>query len=89
MVRQDAVDPGGWQNVPKSKLIVPVDTHMHRICLLLGFTARKQANLRTAMEITDGFRAMALEDPVKYDFSLTRLGIRRDTDLDAFFARTK
>jgi uncharacterized protein (TIGR02757 family) len=84
MVRQDAVDPGGWQNVPQSKLIVPVDTHMHRISLLLGFTARKQANLRTAMEITDGFRAMAQEDPVKYDFSLTRLGIRRDTDLEAF-----
>jgi uncharacterized protein (TIGR02757 family) len=81
MVRQDEVDPGGWDNVPQSKLIVPVDTHMHRIGLRLGLTARKQANLATALEITDGFRAWAPEDPVRYDFSLTRLGIRRDANL--------
>jgi uncharacterized protein (TIGR02757 family) len=81
MVRQDGVDPGGWDNVPQSKLIVPVDTHMHRICLRLGLTTRKQANMATALEITEGFRALAPDDPVRYDFSLTRLGIRRDADL--------
>ena len=81
MVRQDEVDPGGWDNVPQSKLIVPVDTHMHRICLHLGLTTRKQANMATALEITEGFRALAPDDPVRYDFSLTRLGIRRDADL--------
>ena len=26
------------------------------------------------------------EDPVKYDFALTRLGIRDDTDMDSFLA---
>ena len=83
MVRRDEVDPGGWENVPASKLIVPVDTHMHRICLLLGLTTRKQADMRTALEITDAFRAMAPEDPVRYDFSLTRLGIRGDADVAA------
>ncbi len=81
MVRQDGVDPGGWENVPQSKLIVPVDTHMHRICLHLGLTRRKQANMATAVEITEGFRALAPDDPVRYDFSLTRLGIRRDAEL--------
>jgi len=84
MVRQDDVDPGGWQNVPPSKLIVPVDIHMHRICLCLGLTARKQANQATALEITEGFRAVAPGDPVKYDFALTRLGIRNDCDMGAF-----
>jgi uncharacterized protein (TIGR02757 family) len=84
MVRRDDVDPGGWENVPASKLIVPVDTHMHRICLYLGLTTRKQANMTTALEITEGFRALTPEDPVKYDFSLTRLGIRQDTNLAAF-----
>ena len=48
MVRSDEVDPGGWEDVPVSKLIVPVDTHMHRICKLLGFTARNQAHMGTA-----------------------------------------
>lgn len=84
MVRQDDVDPGGWHNVPPSTLIVPVDVHMHRICLCLGLTARKQANQATALEITEGFRAVAPRDPVKYDFALTRLGIRDDCDMGAF-----
>jgi uncharacterized protein (TIGR02757 family) len=84
MVRQDDVDPGGWSNVPVSKLIVPLDTHMYRICFLLNCTRRKQADMHTAIQITDSFRTIAPEDPVRYDFALTRLGIRSDTDLDAF-----
>lgn len=84
MVRQDNVDPGGWTGVAASKLVIPLDTHMHRICLELGLTERKQANLRTALEITDGFRAFAPEDPVRYDFALTRLGIRDDISLKDF-----
>lgn len=84
MVRKDAVDPGGWQGVPPSKLIVPVDLHMHRIGIALGITNRKQANLKTALEITAAFREIVPEDPVKYDFVLTRLGIRDDTDMEGF-----
>jgi uncharacterized protein (TIGR02757 family) len=84
MVRSDEVDPGGWENVPVSKLIVPVDTHMHKICHLLGLTARKHADMGTAVEITTAFRTIAPADPVRYDFSLTRLGIRKDADLAAF-----
>lgn len=80
MVRRDAVDPGGWDNVPCSKLIVPLDVHMHRISQQLGLTARRQANLRTACEITEAFREIEPEDPVRYDFVLTRLGIRDDLD---------
>lgn len=75
MVRKDAVDPGGWKTVPPSKLIVPLDTHMHRLARELGFTKRKQANLRTALEITEAFRKIEPGDPVKYDFALTRFGI--------------
>ena len=84
MVRSDEVDPGGWENVPASKLIVPVDTHMHKICHLLGLTARKHADMGTATEITKAFRSIAPADPVRYDFSLTRLGIRKDADMAAF-----
>jgi uncharacterized protein (TIGR02757 family) len=82
MVRHDQVDPGGWDSVPASKLIVPVDVHMHRISLRLGLTARKQANLKTACEITAAFRAIVPHDPVRYDFALTRLGIRKDLTID-------
>ena len=84
MVRRDEVDPGVWRSVPASKLIVPLDTHMHRICRLLNLTKRRQADLRTAIDITHTFRTIAPEDPVRYDFALTRLGIRGDTDLVGF-----
>jgi uncharacterized protein (TIGR02757 family) len=84
MVRLDAVDPGGWEDVPASKLIVPLDRHMHRISLRLGLTTRRQADLRAACEITSAFRAIDPDDPVRYDFCLTRLGIRDDADPEGF-----
>ncbi|MBI4556779.1 MAG: TIGR02757 family protein [Candidatus Hydrogenedentes bacterium] len=75
MVRHDAVDPGGWVDLSAEKLVVPLDTHLFRIARQLGFTDRKQANLRTALEVTEAFRRICPEDPVKYDFVLTRFGI--------------
>jgi uncharacterized protein (TIGR02757 family) len=83
MVRKDSVDPGGWEGVPPSGLIVPLDTHMHKISLKLGFTAKKQADMRTAVEITSAFKQLVPDDPVKYDFVLTRLGIRNDMAMDS------
>jgi uncharacterized protein (TIGR02757 family) len=80
MVRKDAVDPGGWNDIPKESLIVPLDVHMFRIGRELGFTSRKQANMKAALEITEGFRAVVPEDPVRYDFVLTRPGIRGDME---------
>lgn len=80
MVRQDAVDPGGWTRVPPAKLIVPVDVHMHRIARKLGLTRRNTADIQTALEITRAFQKCCPQDPVKYDFCLTRFGIRDDMD---------
>jgi uncharacterized protein (TIGR02757 family) len=78
LVRKDGVDPGGWDFVPPSMLVVPLDIHMYRAGRALGFTSRKSSDLRTALEITRGFREIEPEDPAKYDFALTRLGIRKD-----------
>ncbi len=77
MVRSDNVDPGCWEGIPPSKLIIPLDTHMHKTALKLGLTSRKQADMGTALEITEAFRKIEPEDPVKYDFCLTRLGINK------------
>jgi uncharacterized protein (TIGR02757 family) len=85
MVRCDDVDPGGWEGVSPSQLIVPLDTHMYRIAMTLGLTERKQADLRTAVEITEAFRKVSPRDPVRYDFVLTRFGIRKDLDQTALF----
>jgi hypothetical protein len=51
---------------------------LHRISLALNLTKTKQANIVAALEITSGFKKIVPDDPVKYDFVLTRLGIRDD-----------
>lgn len=89
MVRKDRVDPGGWAGIPLSKLIIPLDTHMHRLSLFLNLTKRKQANMYAALEITSGFKKIVPEDPLKYDFALTRFGIRNDMDIDDFIDQVK
>lgn len=78
MVRSDAVDPGGWHGLCPSRLIVPLDVHMHRVCQDIGLTRRRQPDMKTALEITGAFSDIIPEDPVRYDFVLTRQGIRRD-----------
>ncbi|HAH31848.1 MAG TPA: TIGR02757 family protein [Elusimicrobia bacterium] len=77
MVRKDAVDPGVWTKIPPSKLIVPLDTHMFQISQKLGLTTRNDTSMKTALEITAAFRRISPNDPVKYDFALTRTGILR------------
>jgi uncharacterized protein (TIGR02757 family) len=83
MGRRDDVDPGAWRLFP-SKLVIPLDTHMHRISRALGLTSRAQADLKTALEVTRGFAAIRPRDPVRYDFCLTRTGIRRDCAEELF-----
>ncbi|MCK4719805.1 DUF2400 family protein, partial [bacterium] len=87
MVREDDVDPGGWGKVSRSRLLVPLDIHMFRICSMLNLTCRKQANLLTVMEITNAFREINPDDPVKYDFAITRLGIRDELNPGTFINR--
>jgi uncharacterized protein (TIGR02757 family) len=87
MVRRDEVDPGGWGRVPPAKLVVPLDTHMHRIGLALGLTERKSAGRAAALDITRGFRHAAPEDPVRYDFALTRLSMLAADSVEAFVSR--
>ncbi len=84
MVRSDAVDLGLWPELGAHRLVIPVDTHMHRVALGLGLTRRNSADLKTALEITRAFQAVCPEDPVRYDFCLTRLGIRDDGDMAGF-----
>jgi len=75
VVRNDDVDLGLWKSIPPSKLIVPLDTHMIRLCRILGFHNSKTASLSTAQQVTNAFKEIAPDDPVKYDFALSRIGI--------------
>ncbi len=85
MVRADTVDMGLWKGVDPALLVVPLDIHMHRICTRLGFTRRRAADLRTAREVTAAFRALRPDDPVRYDFCLTRAAMHEPGALDELF----
>lgn len=89
MVRCDDVDPGVWRDLSCSKLIVPLDTHMYKIGYDLGLTKRRQADLVTALDITESFRKINPNDPVRYDFSLIQLSIQNSVLLDQFIAQAK
>jgi uncharacterized protein (TIGR02757 family) len=77
MVRgPDGMDLGLWGGpVSPRQLILPLDTHTARISRYLGFTSRKSPNWAMADEITRALRILDPEDPVRYDFSMARLGI--------------
>jgi len=87
MVRDDNIDPGIWKDIPKDILIIPLDTHMMQISQILGFTSRKSADMKTAIEITDALKIYDPVDPVRFDFSLTRLGIHPALSYDKLYNR--
>jgi len=82
MVRRDPIDPGGWECIAPADLMIPLDTHMHRICSGLGLVTRKSADLQAVIEATRSFRVICPEDPARYDFALTRFGIRGDLEME-------
>ncbi|MHB1348181.1 MAG: DUF2400 family protein, partial [Candidatus Humimicrobiaceae bacterium] len=71
-----------------SKLIIPLDVHMYRICCGLNFTQRKQADIKTALSITQNFRSFSPEDPVRFDFALTRLSMTKDEGLNILLSKS-
>jgi len=75
MVRRTSPDLGLWTFVDPSKLVMPVDTHIHRIATFLGLNDRKSMDWKTARKLTDRLIAFDAADPVRYDFALCRLGI--------------
>jgi len=75
MVRPaDGIDLGQWE-VPASRLLIPVDVHIHKLSRNLGLTRRADLSWRTTVEITRALAAFDPQDPVKYDFSLCHMGM--------------
>jgi uncharacterized protein (TIGR02757 family) len=75
MVRRDQIDLGVWNNVPSSRLIVPLDTHVIRLGRCLGLTRYTSPGWRMAADITRSLRALNPDDPVSFDFSLCHVGM--------------
>ena len=74
MVRKDNIDLGLWTKVDKKDLIIPLDTHLHKMGLKFGLLTRKQADLAAAIELTNSLKEFDEMDPLKYDLAIYRLG---------------
>ncbi len=76
MVRDDGrVDLGLWKNSDKRDLVIPLDVHVYRQATELGLTKRRAKDILTARDITDSFREIFPDDPVKGDFALFGYGV--------------
>lgn len=76
LVRNDKiVDLGIWSIIQPKDLIIPLDTHVHRQALSFGLTSSKQANMKTAIEITSKLKTIFPLDPTLFDFSLFGYGV--------------
>lgn len=77
MIRKDSIDFGLWTKFKPSELMMIIDTHILRFAYnnkIIGNTSATRKNLET---VSSFFRELNPEDPAKYDFALTRLGIAK------------
>lgn len=77
MVRKDELDFGLWKEIRPSQLVIPVDTHVAKICRKLRLTTAKSVSWKMAEDITKKLKKFNANDPVKYDFAICHLGMRK------------
>lgn len=74
MVRKDALDLGLFNEISTKDLLIPLDTHTHKMALNLGLLKRKSYDFKAVLELSESLKKMDAKDPLKYDFALYRMG---------------
>lgn len=78
MIRKNSpVDFGIWNILPLEELIIPLDTHVFRISKELQLTTRKQADMKTAIQITQNLKKTFPSDPLLGDYALFGFGVNQ------------
>ena len=85
MVRKDELDLGIFTKIHTKDLLIPLDTHTHKISLRLGLLKRNSYDFKSVLELSDKLREFDPQDPVKYDFALYRLGQSKEIEKWAKF----
>lgn len=75
VVRKDDIDLGLWKSLSPSELSLPVDTHVFQVGRKLGLIRHKSLSVNCVHQATEQLRKINPEDPIRYDFSLCRLGM--------------
>lgn len=78
MVRKDEIDLGLFKNIDKKDLLMPLDTHTHKISLELKLLRRKIYDFKSVLELTKNLQKLDPKDPIKYDFALYRIGQNKE-----------
>ncbi|MEO5583731.1 MAG: TIGR02757 family protein [Saprospiraceae bacterium] len=71
------VDFGIWKSMKPADLKIPLDVHVHRVALRLGLLRSDKRNWKMVMSLTERLKEFNPEDPVRYDFALFNLGLRK------------
>lgn len=75
MVRTSYPDFGIYQKIKPNQIPFPLDVHIQKLIQILGITNRKSFKSSDAYLIKDFFLKIKPDDPLLYDFYLTRVGI--------------
>ncbi|MEX0995214.1 MAG: TIGR02757 family protein, partial [Balneolaceae bacterium] len=68
------VDPGIWNFLQPSDLMIPLDVHVARQARRFGLLTRRYNDWMAVRELTRQLRILNPEDPSRYDFALFGLG---------------
>jgi len=76
MIRKDEIDPGTWAEFTTPDCLwMPLDTHIHKVARRLRLTRRQIPDGEAALRITRSLAKHCPEDPLRYDFALTRISM--------------
>jgi uncharacterized protein (TIGR02757 family) len=75
MIRKDEIDPGVWNFFETKYLYYPLDTHIIRFSFNNNIIKSKTNSYSNMQKTTNFFKQINEEDPVKYDFAISRLGM--------------
>lgn len=78
--QQSPADPGIWTFMQPSELRIPLDVHVARQSRELGLLKRKSNDRLAVEQLTAVLRLLDPEDPVRYDYALLGIGLRRNRE---------
>ncbi|MEZ4704024.1 MAG: TIGR02757 family protein [Bdellovibrionota bacterium] len=74
MCRTESPDFGMWNFLKSTQLMIPLDTHVVQFARHFGFVQGLTVNWKMTQRITEVFRGLNSEDPLRYDFALIQFG---------------
>ncbi|MEN3040391.1 MAG: DUF2400 family protein [Bacteroidia bacterium] len=81
MIRRDCIDPGPWDGFSPACLFTPIDVHVRAWALRQGICIATSPSWRDVRRLTEIFRQIAPDDPLRYDFAIVTAGSRASAAL--------